>query len=245
MATIIFNFISDQIQHLDITTKNKLLLSHLTLPIPNNLSRQQQVSLLAFKNNFTHNVGLRSINTLTHTTDEGKATMVDVGDKTPTKRTAKAQSRVHVGKQIYQLIRENQMKKGDVLTVAQLAGIIAAKKTSDLIPLCHNILLSSVNVVVTLSSTNQEEVVIESTVNCEGKTGVEMEALCSCAVSALTVYDMCKAVSHEIVIKDIRLLEKTGGKSHYRAQSAGSEKFKLNYDRAKIVDTNPFSPSYV
>lgn len=211
------------------------------------------MSLLAFNNIFAkQNLVLRRFyststttgDKLTHTTDEGKAAMVDVGEKSTTKRTAKAQARVNVGKKIYKLIHENQMKKGDVLTVAQLSGIMAAKKTSDLIPLCHNIALTLVNVSVALSTRNKDEVLIEATVSCEGKTGVEMEALTSCAVAALTVYDMCKAVSHEIVIQDIRLLVKSGGKSDYHAKTE-PERYELNFDKAKIVDKNPFSPAYM
>lgn len=154
-------------------------------------------------------------NNFTHIDLEGKAKMVDVTDKTSTDRVALAAATVYVGPKISKLIKENSLKKGDVLTVAQLAGIIGAKKTSELIPLCHNIPLSSVGVQCELNAKNHSIQII-SQVKCSGKTGVEMEALTGVAVAALTVYDMCKAISHSIVIKELRLLEKTGGKSDFR-----------------------------
>nr|CAD7257799.1 unnamed protein product [Timema shepardi] len=149
---------------------------------------------------------------LTHVDDSGSAKMVDVGDKGATTRTAVAQAAVQVGEKIGRLIRQNELKKGDVLTISQLAGILAAKRTSELIPLCHNISLSSVNLTVKLNDSGSV-VLIRSEVRCEGKTGVEMEALTAVTVAALTVYDMCKAVSHDIVITDICLLRKDGGRS--------------------------------
>ncbi|KAL0276035.1 UNVERIFIED_CONTAM: hypothetical protein PYX00_003709 [Menopon gallinae] len=145
---------------------------------------------------------------LTHTDAAGRARMVDVGEKTTTKRTASAVAVVRVGRKIAELIRENNLKKGDVLSVAQLAGIMAAKRTSEIIPLCHNIPLNDVKVHARLE---EEAVVIETMVKCDGKTGVEMEALTAAAAAALTVYDMCKAVSHEMVIEEVKLLSKTGG----------------------------------
>lgn len=141
--------------------------------------------------------------------------MVDVTAKAPSDRMALATASVYVGPKISKLINENSLKKGDVLTIAQLAGIVAAKKTSDLIPLCHNIPLSSVGIQCKLDLKNHSVEII-SQVRCLGKTGVEMEALTGVAVAALTVYDMCKAVSHSIVVKNIRLLEKTGGKNDFR-----------------------------
>lgn len=141
--------------------------------------------------------------------------MVDISPKTPTTRIAIARAIIYVGTEIFTLIQDNQIKKGDVLTVAQIASTLAAKRTSDLIPLCHNILLSSVRTEFKLDQSNAS-IEITSTVNCEGKTGVEMEALTAVSVAALTIYDMCKAVSHKMVIKDIRLLFKTGGKSEYK-----------------------------
>lgn len=162
--------------------------------------------------------------------------MVNVSDKSVTQRVATAQAKITVGPRIYGLIKENQLKKGDVLSVSQLAGIMAAKKTAELIPLCHNICLSAVKVDVRLGALAKAEVLIEATVHCDGKTGVEMEALTACSVAALTVYDMCKAVSHDMTIGDIKLVAKSGGKSG---------DFKLNYDKEKIVDPKPFSPGYV
>lgn len=150
--------------------------------------------------------------TLTHINDEGHAKMVDVSKKSTTFRTATAQAQIKVGSKIASLIKENNIKKGDVLTVSQLAGIMAAKKTSELIPLCHNIVLNSVNVTCQLNELD-ESVYIMCIVKCDGKTGAEMEALTAVTVAALTVYDMCKAVSHDMVISDVKLMEKTGGMS--------------------------------
>jgi cyclic pyranopterin phosphate synthase len=147
---------------------------------------------------------------LTHVDDKGRAAMVDVGNKIVTTRTAMAQATVEVGPHILDLIDQNSLKKGDVLTTAQLAGIMAAKRTSDLIPLCHNIPLSHLNVDLKLDKHNHT-VIITATARCEGGTGVEMEALTAATVSALTVYDMCKAVSHDIIITEVKLLFKTGG----------------------------------
>ncbi|KAJ9584572.1 hypothetical protein L9F63_021082, partial [Diploptera punctata] len=156
----------------------------------------------------------RSHGHLTHADETGRATMVDIGEKQVTSRTAMAQAIVVTGSHILNLIEENSMKKGDVLTTAQLAGITAAKRTSELIPLCHNICLSHVSVDTKLDR-EREAVVITSTARCEGRTGVEMEALTAAAVAALTVYDMCKAVSHDIVISEVRLMSKTGGRSGF------------------------------
>lgn len=147
---------------------------------------------------------------LTHADEKGQAAMVDVGNKGVTPRIAMAQAVVQVGAHILDLIEQNNLKKGAVLTTAQLAGIMAAKRTSELIPLCHNIPLSHVKVDLKLDK-DSHAVIITSTARCEGKTGVEMEALTAAAVSALTVYDMCKAVSHDIIISEVKLLFKTGG----------------------------------
>lgn len=142
---------------------------------------------------------------LTHTDKKGKAVMVDVGDKDIQKRIARAAGHILLGADTLGLIRDNLMKKGDVLTVAQLAGISAAKKTSELIPLCHNIVLENVKVDVSIDSTG---VKAESEVRCTGKTGVEMEALTAVSVALLAVYDMCKAVDKNMVIDNISLIEK-------------------------------------
>lgn len=137
--------------------------------------------------------------------------MVNVSEKPVSERTARARALITVGPDIVKLIEENCVKKGDVLSVCQLAGILAAKKTADLIPLCHNIVLDQVRVEAALI--DDATIAVESTVRCEGRTGVEMEALMAVSVAALTVYDMCKSVSKAIVISDVKLLSKTGGKS--------------------------------
>lgn len=147
---------------------------------------------------------------LTHVDSEGKVSMVDVGGKVDSQRSAVASGQVYVGPEVTKLIQENTMKKGDVLTTAQLAGIIGAKKTSELIPLCHNISLSHVKVTCRLDIEN-EMVIITCETKCTGRTGVEMEALTGVTIAALTVYDMCKAVTRRMVIKDIALIKKTGG----------------------------------
>lgn len=156
---------------------------------------------------------LRQYSTLTHVdASSGKASMVDVGDKNISERVAKARGRVFVGETICGLIRENSLKKGDVITVAQLAGIMAAKQTSNLIPLCHPLSINYVDVKLTLND-SMNSVDIESEVRCKGKTGVEMEALTAVSVAALTIYDMCKSVNppHAMIISDICLVSKTGG----------------------------------
>lgn len=157
---------------------------------------------------------MSSVPKLTHIDDHGKAHMVDVGAKNATSRIAIARASVHVGREIAEQIQANSIAKGDVLSVSQIAGIMAAKRTADIIPLCHNIPLSSVNVKTELDL-DKNTVNIQSTVKCEGKTGVEMEALLCCTTAALTVYDMCKALSQNIVIGDIMLMHKFGGKTTY------------------------------
>ena len=142
---------------------------------------------------------------LTHTDNKGKAIMVDVGDKENQLRIAKASGHIILAPETIRLIGENLLKKGDVLTVSQLAGISAAKKTSDLIPLCHNIVLDNVKVDATVDKTG---VKVKSEVRCYGKTGVEMEALTSVSIALLTVYDMCKAVDKNMIIENISLTEK-------------------------------------
>ena len=146
----------------------------------------------------------------THFDEAGKARMVNVGDKPVTHRTARAGARVLVSRETFALIESGGMKKGDVLTVAQLAGIIGAKRTPDLIPLCHPVTISGVDLKLTLNG-DDCAVDIESRVSCDGQTGVEMEALTAVTAAALTVYDMCKAVQKDMTITDIRLLSKTGG----------------------------------
>lgn len=146
----------------------------------------------------------------THFDDNGKARMVNVSDKDVTQRTATAGASVLVNADTFALIKSGGMKKGDVLTVAQIAGIMGAKRTPDLIPMCHPILIDGVNLNLSLDDEKQS-VEILATVSCTGRTGVEMEALTTASVAALTVYDMCKAVQKDIVISNLRLVNKTGG----------------------------------
>lgn len=153
---------------------------------------------------------------LTHLDNYGNAMMVDVGEKTSTQRVAIAKGEVTMASDTLRLIAEGGHKKGDVLSVARIAGIQAAKNCSQLIPLCHPLMLTSVEVVMDLDSDNSR-VIIEATCKVNGPTGVEMEALTAVSVSALTIYDMCKAVDKEMTICDISLLEKQGGRSgHYK-----------------------------
>ncbi|MFH1118980.1 MAG: cyclic pyranopterin monophosphate synthase MoaC [Bacteroidota bacterium] len=141
-----------------------------------------------------------------HTDDEGKANMVDVGSKTIQLRMATAAGSISLSAETLRLIRENEMKKGDVLTVAEIAGIQAAKETSRLIPLCHPLQLTKVEVKAKLNETGAE---VMSLVKCLGQTGVEMEALTAVSVALLTIYDMCKAVDKTMIMGDIRLTDKT------------------------------------
>ena len=148
----------------------------------------------------------------THFDESGRSHMVDITDKGDTVRTATAAGRVLVNAETFRLIRTGGMKKGDVLGVAQIAGIMGAKRTPDIIPMCHPILLKGVEVSFAL---NEAELAVEitATARCTGATGVEMEALTAVSVAALTVYDMCKAVQKDMVIDSVRLLKKSGGKS--------------------------------
>ena len=145
---------------------------------------------------------------LTHVNEQGRARMVDVTKKDITFREAEAEGRVRMARETVELIRTGGTPKGDVLAVAQVAGILAAKRTHELIPMCHPLRLTAVDLSFTLE---EEAVHIRSKVKCKGETGVEMEALTAASAAALTIYDMCKAVQRDIVISDIRLLEKTGG----------------------------------
>lgn len=147
---------------------------------------------------------------LTHLDTEGAARMVDVGEKPDSQRTAVAAGAVYMQPATLRLIREGALKKGDVLTVARIAGVMAAKRTSELIPLCHPIPLTHIDVDLTLDEANNA-VQIRATARTRGKTGVEMEALTAVNVAALTVYDMAKAVDRAMRISDVRLLEKRGG----------------------------------
>ncbi|MGM0531880.1 MAG: cyclic pyranopterin monophosphate synthase MoaC [Bacteroidota bacterium] len=142
---------------------------------------------------------------LTHTDHQGKAHMVDVGDKNEVRRSARAKGFIYLQAETVKLVRDNEIKKGDVLSVSELAGIQAAKRTGELIPLCHLIPLTHVSVQASLKDQGVE---IESEVRCTGKTGVEMEALTAVSTALLTVYDMCKAVDGSMKVDDIQLIEK-------------------------------------
>ena len=147
---------------------------------------------------------------LTHFNEQGRAHMVDVGGKPVTRREAQAGGEILVSPEVLQKIRDGSMKKGDVLAVAQVAGIMAAKRNWELIPMCHPLPLTRVDLSFRLGT---DRVEILSTVACSGVTGVEMEALTAVSVAALTIYDMCKAVQKDMNIQNIRLLRKSGGKS--------------------------------
>lgn len=157
---------------------------------------------------------------LTHLDDEGRVRMVDVSDKVATKRTARAKATVELGESVYKVVESSmcsgKWKKGDILTVAEIAGVQAAKSTSNMIPLCHQVPLSHVS--VSVEPRSPAFIDIQATASTTAATGVEMEALSAASVAALTVYDMCKAAGKGIVIRDIHLLEKTGGRSgNFRA----------------------------
>jgi cyclic pyranopterin phosphate synthase len=148
---------------------------------------------------------------LTHFNEQGRARMVDVSHKAETKRSATASSSLTMKSTTLELIKQGKLKKGDVLAVAQVAGIMAAKRTADWIPMCHPIALTGID--IQFSDNGEEVLYIEATVRTTGPTGVEMEALTAVSAAALTVYDMCKAVDKEMVIGSTMLLTKTGGKS--------------------------------
>lgn len=148
----------------------------------------------------------------THFNTQGRAKMVDVSGKTATAREAVARGRVLLSAETFELITSGKIEKGDVLAVAQVAGIMAAKRTPDIIPMCHPITLTGVDISFELDA-ESSSVTIEATARCTGETGVEMEALTAVSAAALTIYDMCKAVQKDIVIENIFLVKKTGGKS--------------------------------
>ena len=161
----------------------------------------------------------------THFNEEGRAKMVDVGMKSETERVAVAAGRVLVNSETFDKIKSGGMKKGDVLGTAQIAGIMAAKRTSDIIPMCHPLMLTGIDIKFNL---NEAELAVEikAEVKCKGVTGVEIEALTAVSAAALTVYDMCKAVQKDMVIDEICLLSKKGGKSgdFYRSEAISREK---------------------
>jgi len=146
----------------------------------------------------------------THFNESGRAYMVNVSEKDDTKRVAVARGSIKMKRETVDLIKDGLIKKGDVLSVAQVGGIMGAKKTSDLIPMCHNIFISGADIKFNIL---EDEIEIEATVSTLGKTGIEMEALSAVSMAALTIYDMCKAVDKAMVIDNIRLMKKTGGKS--------------------------------
>lgn len=151
-----------------------------------------------------------------HLDEAGKATMVNVGNKTPSKRIAQAQANVYLPDEVMKHFngKDVETKKGGVFQTAILAGIMGAKKTSDLIPLCHPLALDNCSVVIEVEGENMLIITTEASI--ESKTGVEMEALTAASVAALTVYDMCKGLSHGIIIQEIKLISKTGGKSDFK-----------------------------
>jgi cyclic pyranopterin phosphate synthase len=152
----------------------------------------------------------------THFNDEGRAKMVDVSAKEQTLRTATAAATVFLNAETYAMVVEGRMKKGDVLAVAQVAGIMAAKRCPDVIPMCHPIALTGADISFELDG-ERHTIKILATTRCKGETGVEMEALTAASVAALTVYDMCKAVDRAMTVEQIKLVSKTGGKTVYHA----------------------------
>ena len=149
---------------------------------------------------------------LTHFNQSGEAHMVNVGDKQTTRRIAITEGRIHMQPETLQLIQEGGHKKGDVLGIARIAGIMASKKTADLIPLCHPLFLTHVNIDLT-PEPDQNSIYCRTTVETQGQTGVEMEALCATQIALLTIYDMCKAIDRGMSIDQVQLVEKQGGKS--------------------------------
>ena len=168
-------------------------------------------------------------NPLTHFNEEGRARMVDVGGKTITERVAMASGQVYLKPETMHLIKERNIKKGDVLAVAQVAGIMGAKKTSDIIPMCHPLLLTNVDIAFNEiikpdPKTGLCCIHINATVKVTGQTGVEMEALTAVSIAALTIYDMCKAVDREMFFTNIGLTQKSGGKScTFKKEQIGTE----------------------
>lgn len=150
---------------------------------------------------------------LTHLNNKGEAVMVNVGEKAVTDRTARAYAKIKMEPETLKKLVNSQLKKGDGLSTARIAGIMAAKRTWELIPLCHNIPIDSVE--INFEDNGKDELYIYSAAKCSYKTGIEMEALTAVSVAALTVYDMCKAIDREMSVENIHLIEKTGGKSDF------------------------------
>ena len=160
---------------------------------------------------------------LTHFNKEGRARMVDVSGKNDSLRIAIAEGEIIMRPSTLKMIKDKEISKGDVLGVAQVAGIMAAKKTSEIIPMCHPLILTNVDLNFTINE-NENKIIIQSKVKTMGKTGVEMEALTAVAAAGLTIYDMCKAVDRGMTIQDIHLVEKSGGQSgHYQGKSKMGE----------------------
>lgn len=151
---------------------------------------------------------------LTHLNNKGEAIMVDVSEKNITERVARAYARIKMNEETLQKLISSNLKKGDALSAARIAGIMASKKTYELIPLCHNIPIESVE--ISFENNGINELYVYSSAKCSYKTGIEMEALTAVSIAALTIYDMCKAINRGMVIEEIKLLEKTGGKSDYK-----------------------------
>lgn len=151
---------------------------------------------------------------LTHLNNKGEAIMVDVSEKNITERVARAYARIKMNEETLQKLISSNLKKGDALSAARIAGIMASKKTYELIPLCHNIPIESVE--ISFENNGINELYVYSSAKCSYKTGIEMEALTAVSIAALTIYDMCKAIDRGMFIEEIKLLEKTGGKSDYK-----------------------------
>lgn len=149
---------------------------------------------------------------LTHINEQGRAKMVDVSSKEETLREAVAYGNIYMKKETLERIKEGTIKKGDVLSVAQVAGIMGSKKTSDIIPMCHPIMISGCDIKFNLNF-DENRVEVTATVKNTGQTGVEMEALTAVSIAALTIYDMCKAIDREMIVSDVMLMKKSGGKS--------------------------------
>lgn len=174
----------------------------------------------------------------THFNEEGRAHMVEVGGKEDTKRKAIARGKIKMKKTTLDKVKQGLIKKGDVLSVAQIAGIMGAKKTSDLIPMCHTLLLTGADIKFNLVDDGIE---VEAEVNTIGKTGVEMEALTAVSIACLTIYDMCKAVDKDMVIENVRLIKKNGGKSgdYYMCKGIKGKVLSINISDKKGVVKDP------
>ena len=162
---------------------------------------------------------MKSSPKLTHTKENGAASMVDVGSKEVTARFAKVGCEVHFPENIFSTVLEGNAPKGAVIECSRLAGIAATKRTADLIIMCHPLPLDAVEVEIYACPSGKPRLIVECSVSCHAKTGVEMEALTAVSVAALTIYDMCKALSHDIRIHDVQLLKKSGGKSDFKGDS--------------------------